>query len=286
MVNQDFKFNACRIVWVLFIILTVPSHSADFSLIYSSTAIPQAHAHNDYNHPRPLLDALHHGFRSIEADIVLFGDGLYVAHTFLGIRTGRTLENLYLKPLHKWIVHGNGRVFSDNTKLLLLIDIKSSAGASYIKLKELLIEYKDIIHVFGEKNQVWKPVLIILSGNRPKKLLETEKIRYAAYDGRSADLHSSVPKSLMPIISEKWSRMFSWRGIGPMPEDERRKLHETVSIAHKAGRLVRFWAAPEGHPEQQEAVWNELIEAGVDLINTDDLKGFREFSLQWMVQSF
>lgn len=31
----------------------------------------RAHAHNDYYHRRPLLDALDHGFLSVEADIRL-----------------------------------------------------------------------------------------------------------------------------------------------------------------------------------------------------------------------
>ena len=33
--------------------------------------LAQAHAHNDYEHDRPLLDALEHGFTSVEADVWL-----------------------------------------------------------------------------------------------------------------------------------------------------------------------------------------------------------------------
>ena len=40
----------------------------------------RAHAHNDYEHPRPLFDALDHRFGSVEADIYLVGDQLLVAH--------------------------------------------------------------------------------------------------------------------------------------------------------------------------------------------------------------
>lgn len=32
--------------------------------------LARAHAHNDYVHTRPLLDALEHGFTSIEADYI------------------------------------------------------------------------------------------------------------------------------------------------------------------------------------------------------------------------
>ena len=38
----------------------------------------RAHAHNDYEHPRPLLDALDHRFGSVEADIYLVDGQLLV----------------------------------------------------------------------------------------------------------------------------------------------------------------------------------------------------------------
>jgi hypothetical protein len=46
-----------------------------------SHTISQGHAHNDYLHDRPLLDALDAGFSSVEADIFLVDDQLLVAHT-------------------------------------------------------------------------------------------------------------------------------------------------------------------------------------------------------------
>ena len=46
----------------------------------SVTPLPRAHAHNDYYHRRPLLDALDQGFCSVEADIYLVEDRLLVGH--------------------------------------------------------------------------------------------------------------------------------------------------------------------------------------------------------------
>src|SRR6185295_14563982 len=63
--------------------------------------LPQAHAHNDYEHARPLLDALDHGFCSVEADIWLTPDGLLVAHDRKDLKPARTLEALYLDPLRE-----------------------------------------------------------------------------------------------------------------------------------------------------------------------------------------
>src|SRR5689334_20191104 len=59
----------------------------------------RAHAHNDYEHPRPLFDALDHRFGSVEADIFLVGDQLLIGHTVDDLDPSRTLESLYLDPL-------------------------------------------------------------------------------------------------------------------------------------------------------------------------------------------
>ena len=42
--------------------------------------------------------------------------------------------------------------------------------------------------------------------------------------------------------------------------------------AHDRGRRVRFWATPE-----KPALWQELFDADVDLLNTDDLPGLANF---------
>src|SRR2546426_1011359 len=51
-----------------------------------------AHAHNDYEHSRPLLDALDQGFTSVEADVFPVAGNLLVAHDFYALRPDRTLE--------------------------------------------------------------------------------------------------------------------------------------------------------------------------------------------------
>ncbi|HET6325009.1 MAG TPA: hypothetical protein VFG04_09940, partial [Planctomycetaceae bacterium] len=45
------------------------------------TPLIRAHAHNDYEHKRPLFDALDQGLCSVEADIFLVDGQLLVGHT-------------------------------------------------------------------------------------------------------------------------------------------------------------------------------------------------------------
>ena len=78
----------------------------------SSAAISplaRAHAHNDYEHERPLFDALEQGFTSVEADIWLVDGQLLVAHDLENVQPGRTIEALYLEPLAA-LVRANGGV--------------------------------------------------------------------------------------------------------------------------------------------------------------------------------
>ena len=60
-----------------------------------------------------------------------------------------------------------------------------------------------------------------------------------------------------------------------MPDQERQKLQAIVEKAHGKARRVRFWSTPD-----DPAVWRELADAGVDLLNADDLPGLERF-LRW-----
>jgi glycerophosphoryl diester phosphodiesterase len=103
-------------------------------------------------------------------------------------------------------------------------------------------------------------------------LIAAGPVRYAAMDGRLADLDSKDSAELVPWISDNWLLHFRWYGVGEFPAEERKKLHDIVAKAHEQKRLVRFWATPE-----LTSLWRELQAAKVDFINTDDLEGLRDF---------
>src|SRR5262245_52009052 len=107
--------------------------------------LPQAHSHNDYEHPRPLLDALDRGFCSVEADIWLVEGELLVAHDRDKLEPSRTLEKLYLDPLLTRVRQNNGRVYSNGPGFMLLIDFKSDAEPTYAKLRPTLARYREML---------------------------------------------------------------------------------------------------------------------------------------------
>ena len=246
-----------------------------------ATPIPlsNAHAHNDYAHTRPLFDALEHGFTSVEADIHLVEGDLYVAHDADDITPARTLRSLYLDPLRTRIRQNAGLVYPNGPQFTLLIDIKTEADATYRVLSKMLAEYESIFTRFGPEGRADKAVIAVVSGNRPRQLMESEKVRYAGYDGRLKDLESDAPATLIPLISDNWTSHFKWTGNGDMPEQERRKLSKIVESAHKKGRSVRFWATRDNASPARQALWLELLRAEVDLINTDHLEDLKQFLL-------
>ena len=234
--------------------------------------LKHAHAHNDYQHKRPLLDALKCGFGSVEADVFLVDGALLVGHTPLELRKDRTLEKLYLDPLRERVKANGGRVYKGGPSVWLLVDVKTEAKSTYQALDQVLRRYQDVLSVVSDGKCEERAVTVVVSGNRAQAEIAAQKVRYAGIDGRIADLGSTAPAHLMPWISDRWSSHFRWRGDGQMPPAERAKLKDVVELAHQHGRVVRFWDTPDS-----EAVWQELRAAGVDLINTDKLAKLQQF---------
>lgn len=243
-------------------------------------ALAHAHAHNDYRHDRPLLDALDHGFTSIEADVHLLNNELFVCHDKEEITPDRTLRSLYLDPLQNRVRKNRGAVFDKKTTCYLFIDIKTNADSTYAVLDPLLHRYKKMISEYDKDKCKQRAVSVVLSGNRPKEMLKNQKKRYAAQDGRVTDLQNRESSTLTPIISDKWTDHFTWCGQGPLPSEEKLKLEAYVNQAHRDGRKIRFWATDVDSTAGQTALWNLLYESGVDLINTDKLTELKSFLLE------
>ena len=244
------------------------------------TPLAKAHAHNDYWHKRPLLDALAEGFCSVEADVFLVDGQILVGHDKNELTPERTLETLYLKPLQKRVRENGGRVFKNGPVFWLWIDQKTDAEPTYRALHALLEKYVDMITSVENGKLTERAVRVVISGNRPIELMKNQDAkepRLAGIDGRLSDLDSQSPNStfpahLMPFISDNWRNTFKWNAIGPMPEKEREKLEQIAHKTHAAGRRLRFWATPES-----ETAWSVFLDTKVDRINTDQLDRLRHF---------
>jgi hypothetical protein len=239
-----------------------------------------AHAHNDYEHERPLFDALDCHFKSIEADVFTVGDSLFVAHNFEDIKPGRTLRQLYLEPLKKQIIINNGSIYGNGEEIILFIDIKDDGLLTYKLLHNILEEYKSDLTVFENGIKKTGRIMVVVSGNRPFDFMKSQKVRYAWYDGRMENLDSDISQDLMPIVSDNWTKYFKWDGTGKMPQAEKQKLAELSKKALQKGYILRFWGTPNRTVEQRIAAWTELANARVGLIGADDLAELQKFLIQ------
>jgi hypothetical protein len=250
--------------------------------------VPRTHAHNDYEHAHPLFDALHQGFVGVEADVYLVGNELRVSHDKSKDWAAKpTLEDAYLKPLGELKTRRkSGGIYPDGTRLMLLIDIKTDAMPTYSRVHDVLASFESANPgLFTAYRQTgpgaWEvkrgAVDVVITGNRPREAMKAQPLRYAAYDGRVADVGAGEPAAFIPLVSDNWKNVFGDKdvcdGTGDMPRAVREKLKTIVADVHREGRTVRFWNVPKDGPE----TWGPLLDAGVDWINTDDLGGLAKF---------
>ncbi|MFC7340730.1 phosphatidylinositol-specific phospholipase C/glycerophosphodiester phosphodiesterase family protein [Saccharopolyspora griseoalba] len=235
--------------------------------------LPQAHAHNDYLHDRPLFDALDHGFTSVEADVYPVGDALLIGHDPFQLRPDRTIESLYLDPL---LAQRDGGTLPPDFQLLIGFKTFGEDGVRRLDEIQRQPKYAGLFTRYADGQVTPGPVTAVVSGDKPYELVEGMTDRYAFLDGSVGGDIGRDP-ALVPLVSEDWTNAFSWDGTGEMPAEERAELERVVAEAHAAGQRVRFWATPDEEGPEREAVWTVFDEVGVDHINTDDLGGLQEF---------
>jgi hypothetical protein len=244
----------------------------------SSIEVVKGHAHNDYEHEHPLMDALKNGFISVEADVYLIDNDLYVSHEYpKQLNPNLTLEALYLKPLMLHVLKNNGAVYKNySDPFYLMIDFKSSAKPTYEKLKEILSNYLSMISTVKNGTEQKGPVTVFISGERPIDEILADEPKLALIDGRPYELDMNIPASVMPVVSTNYFEVLKWNGVGEISQEDQNSLIKLVQNTHAQNKKLRLWAAPDN-----TITWKFLLDNGVDLINTDHLEEFRAFALKF-----
>lgn len=244
-----------------------------FNSYSQNTPLINAFAHNDYWHKRPLYDALDNGYTHVEADIYLRGSKLIVAHLFPIFKRHRTLERLYLDPLAACINGTEGHAGRLIYPLTLMIDIKSNANKTYEALSAVLEKYRSILSGYENGTFVQRQITIVITGNKPFEILKKQQNRLAFIDEDLMKVQQDTSSAnIYRTASCKYSRLVNWDGSGEFPVLQKQRLRNYVNMAHRYGKKVRLWASPEN-----PVVWNELLDCGVDLINTDKLPELKSF---------
>lgn len=224
-----------------------------------------AHSHNDYQQDLPFVFAWSNQFGSIEVDIFLHNGKLVVAHDSSQLPRQWLLDSLYLQPLRVCIEKYGGSVYMDKSRSLqLMIDIKSEAKTTLDKLVVMLNGYSDLVSAPSLK--------IVISGNRPDAALFSSYPSWILFDGELRKEYQPEALKKIEMLSDNFVRYSGWRGSGPLPEKDKEALKQMVDKAHKLGKKIRFWNAPDNVES-----WKVFKELGVDYINTDEIGGLGNF---------
>ena len=211
------------------------------------------HSHNDYEQDIPFWTAYKNGLNSIEIDLFLKNDSLYVTHSESEIIADRTIEHLYLNSLSKVA----SSQLDIKKKLQILIDIKSESHTTLNRLIKTLNYYPEII---DKEN-----ISIVISGNRPipKKYVDYPDFIYFDYQSLYPIENEKIWKKIA-LISLNFKKYSSWNGVEDMSVEDFKKLDSLVKMAHYYKKPLRFWGTPDN-----KIAWEVFKELGVDYINTD-----------------
>jgi len=230
--------------------------------IVAAQQIPNAHSHNDYNQAIPFFHAYNAGFGSIEADVFLRKGILLVAHDSTKLSTNRSLKTMYLEPLEKELKKDTGR------RVTLLIDIKENYAGVIPELQRELAPLLKYCKGYAAEGRLQ----ILISGNRPLPALFSNYPDYIYFD---EDLkHTYTPAALTKVgqVSLQYTLYSKWKGTGPIPEAEEKRLQHVIDSVHTLGKPIRFWEAPDN-----VTGWTELLKLHADMIGTDHIDELTAF---------
>ena len=186
---------------------------------FSQDILPiSCHSHNDYWRQVPLYDALAAGCTSVEADVWLSDNELFVGHSQKSLTKERTLESLYINPLVSILLKQNAPsqiitsndtssssvsdslngVFDTNhkTPLVLLIDMKTDGPSTFPVVLEHLEPFRSRgwLTYFNGSAVIPGLITVVGTGNTPFDLLTANSTyRDMFYDAPLSELWGDSP---------------------------------------------------------------------------------------------
>ncbi len=227
--------------------------------------VQNAHSHNDYANKVPFWTAYNAHFGSIEADIFEVNGELIVAHTKSEAKKGRTLDDLYIKPLVLRYEQNRNKPWPDyDGKLQLLIDLKTPPSTTLDLLVDKLKQYPEVF----DRSVNPDAVQVVITGDMPKPVDFGLYPSFIMFDGRLSITYSPEQLERIALYSATWNMPNS----KSLATADRTKVEETIRMVHGLNKKMRFWATDDT-PE----AWKMLMDLGVDYINTDKINELAEY---------
>ncbi len=250
------------------------------------------HSHNDYWRDVPFWSALSVGCASIEADVWLVNDTLYVGHELAALSPARTLKSLYIDPIMSVLNRTNPETAfysgsSSTTKnglydtasgqtVALFIDLKTPGATTFPVVIDALQPLRDAgyLTTFNGTAVTNGPITVIGTGNTPLDQVEGVSPRDYFYDANLALLSTeltNITAEVSPIASAQFSKYIGAINGSDFNQTQLQTLREHISYAESKGIMGRYWDTPAWPISTRNAVWRTLITEGVGLLNADDL---------------
>ena len=221
--------------------------------------VANTHSHNDYEQAAPFWMAWQEQFGSIEADIWLLGGKVIIGHDTTEIKSGRTLEEFYVKPLAACIGKNHGHPYADSSRrLIILVDVKADSVATLAALIALLDRYPSLEHCPWLK---W-----VISGNRPDATQYVSYPPFIAFDGILHAQYTPAELARIAMMSDDLRHYTRWDSRTGIPDTGLDSLKQAISRSHALHLPVRLWDAPDF-----PAAWHQLMQLQVDYLNTDHI---------------
>ncbi|WP_312901927.1 alkaline phosphatase [Chryseobacterium taichungense] len=214
-----------------------------------------AHSHNDYEQKVPFWYALGAGATSIEADVYLVDNQLYVSHEQKDVKKERTFDNLYIKPIRKALELG---IIKDQP-VQILIDLKTEGESTLKKIVSEISKYPDIT---ASKN-----ISFVISGNKPSPEKFSSYPDFITFDYQSLQNLTPEQWKRVGLVSLNFKEYSVWNGKGGLTVEDLPKVKAVIQKAKAFHKPFRFWGIPNG-----KTSWEFFAHAGVDYINTDHPK--------------
>ncbi|KGO76703.1 hypothetical protein PITC_090570 [Penicillium italicum] len=263
-------------------------------------------SHNDYWRHVPLRSALRAGCTSVEVDIWPWEHQILVGHSRYTVLRG-TLQSLYLDPLLKMLDKYNAPLsrkwpkvtsqekvglfpYDPKQTLTLLIDCKPEDDRTWPLLVEQLspLREKGYLTHFNGSDVIYGPITVVVSGDASfHHILENTTYRDVFYDaplgnltfptettaGDNKPLDSTYNPSNSYYASADFRKTIGSLSLGRLSDVQLATLRSQIHAAHELGLKVRYWGTPTWPIGLRNHIWHVLVHEGVDVLNTDDLRG-------------
>jgi len=256
---------------------------------FTQNIVPKGiHSHNDYWRDVPLLTALSLGVASVEADVWLVNNTLFIGHEMAALTPARTFDSLYVEPLVSIIEGQNPKsqftvnqtsvngVFdtASSIPLQLLVDMKTDGPSTLpfvVTALQPLRERGFLTTCQSNGTCTLGAVTVVGTGNTPLAGIQTLFPRDVFYDAPLTSLNATFDITISPLASTDYEVAVGWSGIGNINQTQLSAIQQFVADAHGLGIKARFWDTPGWPIHARNNVWQTLIDNGADWLNADDL---------------